>query len=147
MKSGLRPLSSYPCYPRNPRSNSPKKFSSAIEEAFVERRVFFSAKSREFLQLLALLAVQTRRHFNEESRQQIAAITSIDVHDAFAPQLEDLAALSSGGHFQVGLSFQGWDGDLAPQRGEREGDRHSTIEIVVFALENGVLFDVDDDVK
>src|SRR5688572_12798454 len=148
MKSGgLALFPPYPYHPRNPRSNSPKKFPGAVEEAFVERRVFFSAESREFLQLLALLAVQTRGHFNEEPREQVAAITSIHVHDAFAPELEDLAALSSGGHFQVGLSFEGRDGDLAPKRGEREGDRHFTIKIVVFALENGVLFDVNDDVK
>src|SRR5688572_12759758 len=129
------------------RLKSAKKFPGTVEEAFVERRVFFSAKSREFLELLALLAVQARRNFNEEPREQVAAITSIHVHDAFAPELEDLAALSSSGHFQVGLSFEGRDGDLASKCGESEGDRHFTIEIVVFALEDGVLFDVDDDVK
>ena len=48
----------------HPRAKSAEKFLGAIEETFVERRVFIAAKSGEFFELLALLIVQTARHLD-----------------------------------------------------------------------------------
>ena len=47
----------HPCHPRNPRSKSAEKFFRAVEEAFVERGVFFAAQRGELFQFLALLGV------------------------------------------------------------------------------------------
>ena len=76
-------------------SESPKKFFRAIEEAFVQRSVFVAAESGKFFELLALLAVQAARHFDQQTREEIAAIAAVDVDNAFAAQLEDLTALGS----------------------------------------------------
>ena len=39
------------------------------------------------------------------------------------------------------------DRNFAAERGQCKGNGHFTIEIVVFALEDGVLLDVNDDIK
>ena len=93
-------------YAARGRSVLAEKFFRAIEEALVQRRIFFAAKSGEFFELLALLAVQARRHFDEQTREEIAAVAAVDVDDAFAAQLENLAALRSGRHLDVRFAFE-----------------------------------------
>ena len=61
----------------------------------MERSVFVAAEGGEFFELLALLAVQTARHLDQKPREKIAPVASVDVDNAFAAQLEDLAALRS----------------------------------------------------
>ena len=70
------------------RAQLPEKFFRAFEETFAQRRVFFAAESGELFELLALLAVQSRRHFDQQTREQIAALARVDVNNAFAAQLE-----------------------------------------------------------
>src|SRR4051812_9985321 len=55
----------------NRRYRLPEKFFGAIEEAFTHRRVFLAAEVGEFLELPALLRVQFRGHFYQDSNQQI----------------------------------------------------------------------------
>src|ERR1043165_5195288 len=139
-----RPDSNFPARDRS--DASAKELASALEKAFVERRVVFAAESREFLQLLALLAVQPGGHFDEQPREEITAIAPIHVRHAFPAQLENLSALGAGWNFQVRFAFQGRDGDFATQSRERERDRHLAIKVVVLALKNWMLLDVDDDI-
>ena len=112
-----------------------------------KRSVFFAAELGEFLQLLALLAVELRRHFHDHAREQIAALAAVHVDDAFVAQFEELTALRSGRNFQIRLAFQRRHRDFAAERGEGEGDRYLAEEIVIFALKNFVLLNVNDHVK
>src|SRR5262245_17579260 len=58
--------------------------------------------------------------------------------DTFAPQAEGLAALTLGGHTNMGRSIERRDLDLAAERSGCEADRHLAVQIVVVTLENRV---------
>ena len=113
----------------------------------MQRRVFVAAKRGEFFELLALFAVQPGRHFNDEPREQIAPIACVDIYDPFAAQLEDLAALSSRRHLEIGFALQSGHRDLAAESRDRKRDRDLAVKVVLFALENLMLLDVNDDVE
>ena len=124
-----------------------EEFFRSFEETSSERRVFVAAQVGEFLQLGSLLGIQFRRNFDQNPDQQIATLTPIDVHDAFAAKLEHLRALGSGGNFEIRLPFQRRHVDFAAERGEGKRDRHFAVQIVFIALENLVLLNVNDNVK
>jgi hypothetical protein len=130
-----------------PSNLSAEKFLGAIEETFVQRTVFFSAQGGEFFQLLALLPVETSRDFHEQAREKIAAIARVNVYNAFSAEFKDLSTLGPRWDFEICLPLESGNGDFAAERGERERDRNFTIEIIFFALEDRVLFDVDDNVE
>jgi hypothetical protein len=44
----------------------------------VQRRIFFAAKGGKFFQLLALLGVEPRRHFDKQAGEEIAVIVEDD---------------------------------------------------------------------
>ena len=94
-----------------------------------------------------MLTVQTAWHFDEEAGEEVAAITRVDVGDAFAAQLEHLTALSSRWHFQIRFALECRDRNFATERCNGEGNRHFAVEVVLFALKDRVLFYVDDNVK
>ena len=113
----------------------------------MKRCVIFPTKSGEFLQFLALLAVQVARHFNEQPRVEIAAFATVNVHNALPVQTKALPALRTGRDFQARFSFQSRHRNFAAEGRGREGDRDFAKEIVVFALEDRVFLNVDDNVK
>ena len=55
--------------------------------------------------------------------------------------------MSACGDFEVGFAFQGGNGGLAAEGGGGEAERHLTVEVIAFALEELVSFDLDDDVE
>src|SRR5438094_4740419 len=125
----------------------PKEIFCAFKKTSIQRSIFLTAKRGKFLQLAALLGVQSRWHFHHDAREQISASTALEVCNSLAPQLEDLAALRSGRNSQVCLAFERRHRDLAAERGNRKGDRNLAIEIIFIALKHRVLFDVKHDVE
>ena len=92
-------------------------------------------------------AFRSARHFDEQPREEIAALAAVHVDHAFAAQLEALAALRAGRDFESRFAFERRHRHFAAERGGRKGDRHFAKKIVVFALEDRVLLHVDDDVE
>src|ERR1700719_4084036 len=121
---------------RNQTLNVPEEFPGAFEETFAQWRVFFAAKRGELLDLLALLAVQSRRHFDKQTREQITALAPVDVHDSFPAKFKQLPALRAGRHFKLRFAFQSGHVDFATEGGHAEGNRHFAIKMIVLALED-----------
>src|SRR6267378_2727911 len=128
-------------------SDVSKEFLRPLKKAFSEGRVFLAAQFGELLQFCALLSVEARRHFNHYAHEQVAAFAPIDVNDAFAAKLKHLTALRARGNFQVRFAFQCRHGNFAAERGQRKRNRHFTIQVVLVALKNFVLLDVDDNIE
>jgi hypothetical protein len=61
------------------RERSAEKLLGAIEEAFVQGRIFLAAKGGKFFEFETLLAVQMCRHLNEQTREQITAAAPVDI--------------------------------------------------------------------
>src|SRR4029434_3618715 len=119
----------------------------AFEEALVQRGIVCAAEGREFLQLLALLVVQAARHFHEKPREEVAPLAAVNVDHPFTAQSEGLSALRPGRYLQTRFSFQGRDRHFAAKRGEGERDWYFAKQVVVLALEDGVLLDVNHDIE
>src|SRR5438270_8057634 len=113
----------------------------------MQRRIFLTAERGKFLQLAALLRIQSCGHFYNHPREQISAAAALQVRNSLAPQLEDLAALRSGRDSQICLTFERRHRDLAAKRGNREGNRDFAIEVVFIALKHRVFLEVKHDVK
>src|SRR3984893_531094 len=132
---------------RNQTSNIPEEFPGAFKETFTQWRVFFAAERGELLDLLPLLAVQSRRHFDKQTREQITALAPVDVHDSFPAKFKQLAALRAGRHFKLRFALEGGHVHFATERGHAERNRHFAIKMIVLALEDFVFLDVNNDVK
>src|SRR5438874_1339293 len=113
----------------------------------MQRRIFLTAERGKFLQLAALLRIQSCGDFYNHPREQISAAAALQVRNSLAPQLEDLAALRSGRDSQICLTFERRHRDLAAKRGNREGNRDFAIEVVFIALKHRVFLEVKHDVK
>src|SRR5438477_861452 len=113
----------------------------------MQRRIFLTAEHGKFLQLAALLRIQSCGDFYNHPREQISAAAALQVRNSLAPQLEDLAALRSGRDSQICLTFERRHRDLAAKRGNREGNRDFAIEVVFIALKHRVFLEVKHDVK
>src|SRR4030095_12182017 len=72
---------------------------------------------------------------------------SVDVCNPFAAQLEHLPALRAGRHFEMRLAFKRRHIDLPAQSRQRKSNRNLAIEVIVFALKDFMLLDMDDDIK
>src|SRR6266446_4552867 len=128
-------------------SNIPEEFPGAFEETFAQWCVFFAAERGELLDFVALLAVQSRRHFDKQTREQITALAPVDVHDSFPAQFKQLPALCARRHFELRFALQGGHVHFATERGHAERNRHFAIKMIVLALEDFVFLDVNDGVK
>src|ERR1700686_571653 len=128
-------------------SNIPEEFPGAFEETFAQWRVFFTAQRRELLDLLALLAVQSRRHFDKQTREQITALAPVDVHDSFPAKFKQLPALCAGWHFELRFALQGGHVHFATEGGHAERNGQFAIKMIVLTLEDFVFLDVNDDIK
>src|SRR5438067_1465953 len=62
----------------------------------MQRRIFLTAERGKFLQLAALLRIQSCGHFYNHPREQISAAAALQVRNSLAPQLEHLAASAAG---------------------------------------------------
>src|SRR5438309_7374085 len=124
-----------------------KELLRALEKVFSERRVFFAKKRSELLQFRALLIIESCRDFHHDADKKITVLASVDVNDAFAPKFKHLAALCARRNFQIGFGFQRWHGHFAAERGQRKWNWDLAVEIILVALENLMLLNVDDDVK
>src|SRR5207249_9358183 len=126
---------------------SVKEFFRPFEKTLSKRRVFFPAQFRELLQLRALLGIEPGRHFHHCTNKKIAMLTAVHMDNAFAAKFKHLTALRARWNFQIGFAFQGRHGHLAAERRQRKCNRHLAIQIVLVALENLVLLNVDDDIE
>src|SRR5438105_6960159 len=124
-----------------------KELFRALEKTPTHGGVFFAARAGEIFQFLPLLGIQTGGDFNDDTSEQITAVSSVHTGNSFAAKLEDLSALRSGRNFHLRLALQSRHGQLSAEGGDRKRNGHFTIKIVFIALKNLVLFDVNDDVK
>src|SRR6266566_590012 len=113
----------------------------------MQRRIFLTAERGKFLQLAALLRIQSCGHFYNHPREQISAAAALQVRNSLAPQLEDLAVLRAGRDSQICLTFERRCRDLAAEGRNREGNRDFAIEIIFIALKHRVLLNVKHDVE
>src|SRR5438128_12668247 len=101
-------------YLRNPRLiQLAKQIFCAIEKPLMQRAVVLAYEGGELLQLTALLRIQSRRHFHNHPRQQVAASASFNVHNAFAAQFKNLSALGASWNLHIRLPFERRDRNLA----------------------------------
>src|ERR1041385_6238726 len=124
-----------------------KEFLGAFEETFAHGRVLLAAKSGKLLELLALFGIQTRRHFDNQPGEQVAALTPVDVNDSLAAEFKYLSALGSGRHLEIRFALQRGHVHFSAKRSAAKRDWHFAIKIIVLALENFVFLDVNDDIE
>ena len=118
-----------------------------FEEGFGHGFVFAAAGVAEFLEFFLLVGGEVGGDLDLDADHEVAFGGTLEGWHAFAAEAEDGAALGAWGDFDGGFAFEGWDDEFASEGcfGEAEGD--FAVEIVVFAGEDFVTADVDDDVE
>ena len=101
------------------------------------------ARFVEFAEQFFLAIGQIDRRFDDDMAEQVAMAVAADALDALAAQSEDPAGLGFRRNPDGGGAIQGRDFDLATQCGGSEGNRHFAMQIVVVALKNRMLLEVN----
>ena len=124
-----------------------KKILGAFEKTFGQGRVLLAATGGEVLEFAALLGGEFGRHFDGHADEELPVCGPAQVRHAFAAEFKDGAILRAGGDFDAGFSVEGGHGDLATEGGGDEGHGNLAEQVVAVAGEDGMLADVDDDIK
>ncbi len=83
------------------------------------------------------------RRFNYHMAQQVAMCVTTNALDALATQTEYFPRLRFRRNLDLGDGIQRRYFNFATQRGRSETDRHFAVQVILFALENRVRFEVD----
>ncbi len=105
------------------------------------------AEFGEFLEFGFLGVIEMGGDFDGDAGEEVAGAVALDVFDAVAFEAEDGVVLGAGGDFDVGLAGEGGDFEFSAEGGLDEADGDFADEVVVFAGEDFVGFDVEDDVE
>ena len=101
----------------------------------------------QIFQQLLLLVAEANRGFHHHAAQQIALRAAAHRLNAPAAHAEQLAGLGFAGHLQIDAAVKRRDFNLAAERRHGEVNRHFTVEVIAFALENRVLLNLHLDVQ
>src|SRR5215472_6522900 len=118
-----------------------------VEQAARLRLVLHDGHCTKLFQQLLLALVQARRRLHANAHEQIALARALQGLQAFPADAERGAALRALRYFQLVLTVQGRDHDLASQGCLGEGNRYRAVEILAFALEEGMRLHSQHDVK
>src|SRR6187551_10540 len=127
-----------------------EEFAHFVHEALGARAVAVGVLLQRLVELTQelLLAVgEAHRRFHHHLAHEVAGVARANALDALAAKAEHLAGLRFRGHLDLGGAVERRDLDLAAQRCLGEADRHLAMQVVAFALEDGVLLEVDHDVE
>src|SRR5881409_2578204 len=125
----------------------PKQFLGFLEEALALRVHVTIARIRKFLQLRPLFGIQLRWNFDRDSHMQIAPPITLHVLHALAFEPEHRAGLCAAWNFNLSSAVERGYFDIYAERRLNKTDWHLANQIVALALENFVLFDMQDHVK
>ena len=109
--------------------------------------IFDTARSVQFLEQFTLTLVALGRGLNVGFDKQIAFPVPVQHRNPLVLDAERSTGLRALGNFQHVIAIQSRNLDLGAQCSLRKRDRNHTAQIVAFALEERMLFDVENDVK
>ncbi len=118
-----------------------------FEEGFGHGFVFAAAGVAEFLEFFLLIGGEVSGDLDLDADHEVAFGGTLEAGHAFAAEAEDGAALGTCGYFDGGFAFEGGDDEFAAEGGFGEAEGDFAVEVVVFAGEDFVATDVDDDVE
>ena len=81
------------------------------------------------------------------SDEQVSFAVAVEHGHALVANTQGGSRLRAFGNLQGVIPFERGDADLGAESGLSERDRHHAVQVVAFALEEGMLFDVEDDVE
>ena len=101
----------------------------------------------KFFEQFLLAISQVDRRFNHDMAHQIAMRVAANPLDPLAAQTENTPGLGFSRNLDRCRTVQRRNLDFSTQSCGCEGDRHFTMQIIVIARKDGVLFEVNLDVK
>ena len=105
--------------------------------------IFGEAAFFEFAQQFLLSLREVNRRLDDDMAKQIAMGVTAYPLDAFAAQPEGPAGLGFRWNLDLGNRVERRDFDFATERRRRKTDRHFTVQVVAFALEDRVRLQVN----
>ena len=124
-----------------------KKAFGFFEEGLAEGAFFAVAEFGEFLELGFLGRREMGGDFDVDADVKVAETVALDIFYAFAFEAEHGGGLSAGRDSDRGFAVQCWDLDVRAESGLNEIDGDFAKQVVAIALEDGMGFDVEDDVE
>jgi hypothetical protein len=127
-----------------------KKLLNPIEPRLGLGAVFvigFGEGGIELAQQVFLFFGELDRGFHHHAAHQVAGVAAVDGAHAFAAQAEHLAGLGLGDDLEFDAAVQGRHVQFTAQHRGGETDGDFAIEVVLFAREDGMVLDLDEDVE